>query len=223
MSLPLPPNVIDLRGRTFGRLTVREFIGVRNRYAYWSCDCLCGTTGHEVRGKNLLAWEKAGRAISCGCYRKDSTVRLAARLKLTDEERQAAASGKKIRPERPPPKPRPPREKRILPFIGEPRPTPAPPPATPPPATPPPPPAPHVVWAVITKDRHGGYHLAIRLHQHSNTFVMQSRRLDKPSEARREAQRIFGDHLDWMTGDQAGLHTQPWVLEIAEVRILQSD
>jgi hypothetical protein len=247
MSLPLPPNVKDLRGREFGRLTVREFAGIRNQAAYWLCDCKCGTTGHEVRGKHLTRWEKEGRAISCGCYRADPITRQAARLTMSEEDRRKAAGGESVTPEKPPPKPRSPRQKRILPFTGDTRraPPPSPPaptaadsaPVRPPESsgaktdpTPPvqvarkkvDPPEPHSVWVVITKDRHGGYHVGIRLNKHGNTPIMQSRRQSAPHEARREAQRIFGAHLDWMTGDQAGLHNQPWVVEIAEVRILQS-
>jgi hypothetical protein len=230
MSLPLPSNATDLRGRTFGRLKVREFAEIRGGYAYWKCDCECGATDYLVRGKNLIAAEKAGRAISCGCYRADSTVRLAARLKITQEERKAAAGGKKVRAEKPAPKPRPKPAKRILPLLPEPATLPPTPPhATPtrsaPPPTPTTPPerpatvtvAPHSFWVAVTKDRHRGYHVSIRLGRASNTPMMQSRRLDSPSEARREARRIFGERLNWITGDQAGLQGQPWVLEIAEV------
>jgi hypothetical protein len=113
MSLPLPPNVTDLRGRTFGRLKVREFAEIRNKHAYWSCDCECGTLGYVVRGKNLLAWEKAGRGISCGCYRKDPIARRAARLTMSAEDRKLAAKGVRVTPEKPAPKPKAPREKKI--------------------------------------------------------------------------------------------------------------
>jgi hypothetical protein len=77
--------------------------------------------------------------------------------------------------------------------------------------------APHVAWVAITKDRHGGYRVVMRLHRANNTSAMTSRRLAGPSDARREARRLFGERLNWMTGYQAGLHNQPWVLEIAEL------
>jgi hypothetical protein len=121
VSIPIPAKVNDLRGRTFGRLHVDEFAEIRNREVYWRCHCDCGTTGYEVRGKNLIRWEKQGRAISCGCYRADSTVRLAARLQLTAEERKAAAGGQKIRAEKPAPVPRPKPPKRILPLLPDPK------------------------------------------------------------------------------------------------------
>ena len=233
MSLPLPSKVTDLRGRTFGRLHVDEFAEVKNDDAYWNCHCDCGTTGYVVRGKNLTRWEKEGRAISCGCYKADPNVRLAARLQLTAEERKAAAGGKRVRAEKPKPVPRPKPAKRMPLSRPEPALTlPPPPPHTaptrpaPPPApTAPPAPvvpatvAPHSFWVAIAKDRHQGYHIYLRLHRTSNTPIMQSRRLSSPSDARKEARLIFGEHLDWMTGDQAGLHNQPWVLEIAEVKL----
>ena len=234
LSLPLPSGVTDLRGRTFGRLKVREFAEIRNSYAYWSCDCECGTTGYVVRGKNLIAWEKAGRAISCSCYKNDPLVRRAARLTMPEEDRKSAASGKKLAAPKPAPKPRPPKVKRILPFIGDRAPvSPAAPPEPAPVqsphiawveetqtvARPTPAPSPHVAWVAITKDRHGGYRVVVRLHRANNTSVMTSRRLTGPSDARREARRIFGDALHWLTGEQAGLHNQPWVMEIAELHI----
>jgi hypothetical protein len=122
MSLPIPAKVTDLRGRTFGRLTVRELdrIGEGN-YAYWVCDCECGRTGYVVRGKNLIAWEKAGRGISCGCYRANAIARRAARLTMPEEDRKLAASGVRVKtdPPKPTPKPRAPKPKRLLPFIGD--------------------------------------------------------------------------------------------------------
>lgn len=239
MALPLPAKVTDLRGRTFGRLTVREFAEVKNGFAYWKCDCECGTVGKEVRGKNLAAWEKEGRAISCGCLRANPLIRKAARLTMTEEDRRAAAGGQRVTPERPAPVPRPKAKRSHLPFVGDrpraivdpgcgpiedehssvpssasqilPRPTPSA-PAEPMPS------AAHTVFVVITKDRHEGYHVAVRLHQRSNTPLMQSRRLRSPSEARNEAKQIWGP-LHWVAGRDAGLHNQPWVVEIAEVQI----
>lgn len=222
MALPLPARVTDLRGRTFGRLTVREFAEIQNGFAFWTCDCECGTV-KEIRGNKLLA----GGVISCGCYRADPIVRKAARLTMSEEDRRAAAGGQRVTPARPAPVPRPPKAKRShLPFVGDPAPPqvlPPPPPSPPPPPRPPEPepitePAPHSLYIVITKDRHEGYHVAVRLHQRANTPVMQSRRLRNASEARHEARQIWGP-LHWVAGADAGLHNQPWVIEIAEVHI----
>ena len=230
MSLPIPSKVTDLSGRTFGRLTVRALAAVRDGDAYWTCDCACGTVGKEIRGKNLT--KKLHPVVSCGCYRADPITRRAARLSMPEADRKAAASGVKIAPPKPAPKPRPPKQKRILPLLPEPTPRlpPTPPHAAPTPSAPPPDPtipparpapsaAPHSFWVAITKDRHQGYHIQLRLHRTSNTPIMQSRRHSSPSDARKEARLIFGERLDWMTGDQAGLHNQPWVLEIAEIEL----
>lgn len=54
---------IDLTGRVFGRLTVREFAGRNdNRELLWLCDCRCGGTKIAV-GNNL----RSGGTKSCGC------------------------------------------------------------------------------------------------------------------------------------------------------------
>ncbi len=113
MALPLPPNVIDLRGREFGRLVVKEFAYVRDRKAFWYCDCDCGVRNKPIAAKLL----RSGGAKSCGCYRADPNVRRTARLQLTEEERKLAAAGEHVRPEKPAPVPRPPRSKeKILPV-----------------------------------------------------------------------------------------------------------
>jgi|HubBroStandDraft_4_1064222.scaffolds.fasta_scaffold348795_2 hypothetical protein len=53
---------IDLTGKRFGRLTVLGFSHVKNRKAYWSCQCDCGATNSPLGG-NL----RRGRTKSCGC------------------------------------------------------------------------------------------------------------------------------------------------------------
>ena len=86
-TIPLHPNITELRGRTFGRLTVREYAGSHNRHAYWLADCECGTIGHQVRGKNLVA----GQTISCGCLRADPAIRAAAWSNVPKSKRIAHA------------------------------------------------------------------------------------------------------------------------------------
>lgn len=63
---------LDLKGRVFGRLTVKASLGRNARKeALWSCDCQCGgakqtTTDDLVRG----------RVRSCGCLARESRHRV---------------------------------------------------------------------------------------------------------------------------------------------------
>lgn len=63
-------NLIDLTGRTFGRLTVLERVPPpikdRGGYAWWRCRCRCGEEA-VVRGASL----RRSDTCSCGCYRKE--------------------------------------------------------------------------------------------------------------------------------------------------------
>ena len=58
---------IDLKGQTFGRLTVleRADAGIK-KYAVWLCKCSCGKT-KVVRSCHL----RSGAITSCGCYQKE--------------------------------------------------------------------------------------------------------------------------------------------------------
>lgn len=61
------PKVIDLVGRTFGRLCVVSEAGlVPRRERLWNCECECGNT-IAVRSGNL----RNGHTQSCGCLNKD--------------------------------------------------------------------------------------------------------------------------------------------------------
>lgn len=64
--------MIDLTGKTFGRLTVVKRVGTDNqRNPIWLCKCECGNE-KIIRGNNL----KSGNTKSCGCLaREDSTER----------------------------------------------------------------------------------------------------------------------------------------------------
>lgn len=77
-GVQLPPNVTprditnhmkDLRGRTFGRLTVIDLYGthVKFRRTYWVCRCECGTV-------SIVAALKLehGHTQSCGCLWYDA-------------------------------------------------------------------------------------------------------------------------------------------------------
>jgi hypothetical protein len=57
---------IDLVGQKFGRLTVLEDVGRRNRKVLWRCLCDCGNI-IEVTGSNL----QSGNTQSCGCYKRE--------------------------------------------------------------------------------------------------------------------------------------------------------
>lgn len=57
---------LDLVGKTFGRLTVTEFAGIKKQASYWRCKCSCGSEV-VVAGACLTS----GNTTSCGCRRVD--------------------------------------------------------------------------------------------------------------------------------------------------------
>lgn len=56
----------SLIGCRFERLTVVAYAGIRSQRSSWHCKCDCGNEV-EVLEHNL----KAGRTLSCGCYRRE--------------------------------------------------------------------------------------------------------------------------------------------------------
>lgn len=52
----------DLKGKTFGKLTVKEFYKREGRNTLWICECECGNT--KITSTNTLM---AGDCRSCGC------------------------------------------------------------------------------------------------------------------------------------------------------------
>jgi len=71
-------QVLDLTGKTFGELTVREFAGFdRNRHALWLCDCSCGVT-KIIRGTNMRA--RKNPTISCKHVQKQLAAELCGKL-----------------------------------------------------------------------------------------------------------------------------------------------
>lgn len=58
----------NLKGRRYGRLTVSEFVGIREGVGLWRCQCDCGGIV-DIDGKRL----RSGR-ISCGCLTKGGLV-----------------------------------------------------------------------------------------------------------------------------------------------------
>jgi hypothetical protein len=68
-----------LTGRVFGKLIAEEEIGQDSAKNYlWRCACSCGAE-KTVRASHLTA----GRVISCGCARQDSTVYMPAHARAT--------------------------------------------------------------------------------------------------------------------------------------------
>lgn len=75
---------VNLAGFSFGRLTVRDFVGIdeKNR-TIWLCECSCGgtkLTNHEY----LLR----GKTKSCGCLKRESQWK--PRSAKSDQERMEA-------------------------------------------------------------------------------------------------------------------------------------
>lgn len=62
------PRLIDLTGKTFGRLTVLGRGEVRGDKIMWRCRCSCGVE-KQVYGGHL----RSGRSQSCGCMRNEQT------------------------------------------------------------------------------------------------------------------------------------------------------
>jgi hypothetical protein len=61
-------QLIDLTGRTFGRLLVLERVILSSRHTNWRCKCTCGQV-RVVRGQSL----RRGAVQSCGCWRREAS------------------------------------------------------------------------------------------------------------------------------------------------------
>lgn len=64
-------KMIDLTGQIFGRLTIIEYAGKKNKIIRWKCKCICGNI-KIISGKNL----KSGQTKSCGCLHKEIKINL---------------------------------------------------------------------------------------------------------------------------------------------------
>ena len=64
------PKFKDLSGKKFGRWTVIRFSKRVGKYYLWVCQCKCGKTGY-VNRDNL----KYGTSKSCGCLKKEETIK----------------------------------------------------------------------------------------------------------------------------------------------------
>lgn len=104
-------RINDLRGRTFGLVTVRHFAGKDkwNR-AKWCVACKCLTGCKDCQGagctfKVLGTKLVQGKTMSCGCSRTDSEVRKRAAMRVPVKVRKARAqkAAEKCRGSHPPP------------------------------------------------------------------------------------------------------------------------
>lgn len=62
-----PGELVDLTGKTFGRLTVVGFVEWKDHIGYWRCRCVCGNQT-VVRYSNLIY----GHTKSCGCLQRET-------------------------------------------------------------------------------------------------------------------------------------------------------
>lgn len=65
----------DILGKKFDRLTVLEFLGVKNKNSYYKCKCDCGNFCEKLRNNLNLK-----RTNSCGCHQKEHLDKINHRL-----------------------------------------------------------------------------------------------------------------------------------------------
>ena len=61
------PNLLDLTGKRYGKLTVISFAYIKHNYSYWKCKCDCGND-YIACGKLLTR----GTTKSCGCLKHEN-------------------------------------------------------------------------------------------------------------------------------------------------------
>ena len=83
-------RVKDLTGQTFGKLKVKSLAYTKNRFAYWSCVCECGTSA-VVRGVSLTN----GNTKSCGCGAKNHADKM-----LSDRVKETRIGSLSRKPQR---------------------------------------------------------------------------------------------------------------------------
>ena len=86
----MPRGLIDLKGQTFGRLTVTRFHksirSGRRKRVFWFCACECGAKDISVRGDGL----RYGHTKSCGCILRDARTRQSALLTVNGVTKHAS-------------------------------------------------------------------------------------------------------------------------------------
>lgn len=60
------PQLRNLQGQKFGKLTVLEKAPNKHGHVYWICQCDCGSPKKTIASTSLLS----GKIQSCGCYQK---------------------------------------------------------------------------------------------------------------------------------------------------------
>jgi len=62
----LSKHIKDLTGQRFGKLVVKEFIGLTSdKHSLWLCHCDCGNS------KSVASYQlKRGSVLTCGCYKR---------------------------------------------------------------------------------------------------------------------------------------------------------
>lgn len=63
--------VKDLLGKSFGKLRVDNFVGIKKNKGMWECSCICG--GKTILSTYLL---NSGTTTSCGCNNSSENRRL---------------------------------------------------------------------------------------------------------------------------------------------------
>ncbi|WP_321389033.1 hypothetical protein [uncultured Enterococcus sp.] len=84
------PQIIDLTGKEFTRLTVESFAYSKKGNAFWFCDCQCGKR-KIVSAANL----KSGNVKSCGCLAIENGKKHADQLHTKNVLERAKASKRK--------------------------------------------------------------------------------------------------------------------------------
>lgn len=62
--------IVNIAGKTFGRIFVERYAESRNGYAHWLCICACGNQ-KIISGSNL----RQGHIKSCGCLARQSIAK----------------------------------------------------------------------------------------------------------------------------------------------------
>lgn len=87
--------VVNLAGLKFGKLTVTEFVGMRENQSLWLCSCECG--GQKVVARGDL---KKGAVKTCGCFNRMRKEMALLKKQEKEKKRLNAKPREKVRRER---------------------------------------------------------------------------------------------------------------------------
>lgn len=82
----------ELLGRTFGRLRVKRYLGLKHGLRMWACECACGQE-FIAKGNEL----KRGRTSSCGCWWREQLRAKSIKHGLSGSPEYLAWTGAKAR------------------------------------------------------------------------------------------------------------------------------